>query len=131
MRLKTEITEWCTDPDAGANMMTSLVASTPAVASLQALPLRCRICHAEYEASPTAICADCLGPLEPWYDPARPLPDGTTIILHETQTHPFNRSFELPEEIDTNRIAAELKDGILRIRLPKVEKVKPQEIRIS
>ena len=58
-------------------------------------------------------------------------PDGTTIILHETQTHPFSRSFELPEEIDTNRIAAELKDGILRIRLPKVEKVKPQEIRIS
>ncbi len=58
-------------------------------------------------------------------------PEGTTIIRHETHTRPFSRSFELPEEIDTNGIAAELKDGILRIRIPKVEKAQPQEIRIS
>jgi len=40
----------------------------------RALPLRCRNCGLEREGAPAAICDDCLGPLEPVYDPARPLP---------------------------------------------------------
>jgi len=44
-----------------------------------ALPLRCRHCGAERAAAPSAICDQCLGPLEPAYDPARPIPDRATI----------------------------------------------------
>jgi hypothetical protein len=29
------------------------------------LPQRCRLCQAEQEAAPIAICERCLGPLEP------------------------------------------------------------------
>lgn len=58
-------------------------------------------------------------------------PEGTTIIRHETQTEPFRRLFELPEEIDANTISAELNDGILRVRLPKVEKAQPRDIKIK
>lgn len=46
---------------------------------VQALPLRCRNCGGAQEPGPHAICEDCLGPLEPVYDPARPLPDRETI----------------------------------------------------
>jgi len=43
------------------------------------LPLVCRNCGARCDATPQAICENCLGPLEPAYDPARQLPDRTII----------------------------------------------------
>jgi len=57
-------------------------------------------------------------------------PEGTKVLRHETRTNPIARSFELPEEVDAGRIAAELKDGILRIQLPKAEQARPREIKI-
>ncbi|HYK81587.1 MAG TPA: threonine synthase [Gemmatimonadales bacterium] len=47
--------------------------------SLTARPLRCRHCGTERAAAPTAICEQCLGPLEPRYDAERRLPDRVTI----------------------------------------------------
>ena len=58
-------------------------------------------------------------------------PDGTKIIRHETQTDPFSRAFELPEEVDGNQISAELTNGILRVRLPRVEKTQRRDISIK
>lgn len=58
------------------------------------------------------------------------LPEGTRVLRHETHTHPFVRSFELPDEVNVNEISAEMKDGILRIRLPKTEQARPREISI-
>jgi len=46
---------------------------------LTARPLRCRNCGAEREAAAVAICEQCLGPLDPIRDPARPLPSRTAI----------------------------------------------------
>src|SRR2546425_5730390 len=54
--------------------MTSTLASaaTPAPRSPpRARPLRCRSCGADRAAAPVAICEQCLGPLDPVYDPAR------------------------------------------------------------
>lgn len=58
-------------------------------------------------------------------------PEGTTMLHHETQTDPFRRSFELPEEVEASAISAELNNGILRVRLPKVEKAQPLDIKIK
>ncbi len=38
------------------------------------VPLACRLCGAPHEPAPLAICPECLGPLEPVYDPSRRLP---------------------------------------------------------
>jgi len=46
---------------------------------LTARPLRCRNCGAESAPAPVAICGQCLGPLDPVYDPERALPDRETI----------------------------------------------------
>ncbi|HUF36080.1 MAG TPA: threonine synthase [Gemmatimonadales bacterium] len=46
---------------------------------LRPLPLACRLCGAAHAPAAAAICEECLGPLEPVYDPHRPLPDADTI----------------------------------------------------
>lgn len=43
----------------------------------------------------------------------------------------FCRTFQLPSGIQANKIAADFKDGILKIKLPKSEEVKPKEIEVK
>lgn len=43
----------------------------------------------------------------------------------------FSRSFRLPKHVDEVNIEASMKDGVLTIRLPKVEAVHPRKIAIS
>ena len=43
----------------------------------------------------------------------------------------FSRSFTLPTVVDTEKIKAEYRDGVLRVSLPKREEAKPKQISIS
>ena len=43
----------------------------------------------------------------------------------------FARSFTLPGTVDTTKIAAKYKDGILRLVLPKKEESKPRQVSIE
>jgi len=45
----------------------------------------------------------------------------------------FERSFSLPEDVDTDKIEAEFKNGVLEIKIPKVQKVEqtPKKIEIK
>lgn len=43
----------------------------------------------------------------------------------------FSRSFSLPRLIDENKIEADYKDGVLTVHVPKHERAKPKQIRIS
>jgi threonine synthase len=56
-----------------------------AIAALSPLPQRCRSCGTTFEPAPEAICGECLGPLEPWYDATGPrlLPDRAIIGARE------------------------------------------------
>ncbi len=42
----------------------------------------------------------------------------------------FSRSFRLPNSVDNSKIKANLKDGILEVRVPKQEEAKPKSIPI-
>jgi HSP20 family protein len=50
--------------------------------------------------------------------------------LRERWYGAFSRSFKLPRTIDVERIEATLKDGVLTVRLPKRESVKPRKIEV-
>lgn len=43
----------------------------------------------------------------------------------------YVRSFSVPQAIDVERVEAELKDGVLRLHLPKSEAAKPRQIEIK
>lgn len=43
----------------------------------------------------------------------------------------YVRSFSVPQSIDVERVVAELKDGVLKLHLPKSEAVKPKMIEIK
>lgn len=42
----------------------------------------------------------------------------------------FRRRFVVPTGIDGGKIAAELKDGVLRLHLPKADGIKPRQISV-
>lgn len=56
--------------------------------------------------------------------------DGNTV-RSEIWSGSFSRSFTLPETINSEKIAADYKNGLLEIRMDKLEEVKPKEIEIS
>lgn len=62
----------------------------------------------------------------------RPLmPDGLEAIYAEVRVPRYRRSFTLSRELDTTRIEANLKDGVLRLRIPKQAHAQPRRIAVT
>ena len=59
-----------------------------------------------------------------------PVIDGT-LVHRESRSENFRRMFELDPSIDTSKISASIEQGILTLRLPKAEQVKPRKITVS
>ncbi|MCM8770271.1 MAG: Hsp20/alpha crystallin family protein [Candidatus Omnitrophica bacterium] len=43
----------------------------------------------------------------------------------------FSRSLSLPDFVDSSKISAVYKDGVLEVTLPKTEKAKPKQIKVE
>ena len=43
----------------------------------------------------------------------------------------FSRSFSLPQTVDTAKVAAEYKNGVLTVRIPLREEAKPRTIKVD
>lgn len=51
-------------------------------------------------------------------------------LQREYELTGFYRQFQLPEEIDTARISAELKNGVLTVVLPRMQRVQSRRIQV-
>jgi HSP20 family protein len=62
-------------------------------------------------------------------------PDGTynegQIYSQERSFGTFTRTFSLPEEAESAKVTAELRDGVLHLTVPKSPEVRPKKISIS
>lgn len=59
------------------------------------------------------------------------VPEGIEPAYAEVRSTRYRRSFALTSELDTDRIAASLKDGVLSLRIPKRAELKPRRIEVQ
>lgn len=58
-------------------------------------------------------------------------PEGYTAHRVERGSNSFTRSFTLPADVNSEKVEASLKNGILKLMLPKAEISKPRQIAIN
>lgn len=58
-------------------------------------------------------------------------PQALEATYAEVRIPRYRRSFTLSRELDTGRIDARLKDGVLKVRIPKHEQARPQRISVK
>ncbi|MET3381570.1 MULTISPECIES: Hsp20/alpha crystallin family protein [Variovorax] len=59
------------------------------------------------------------------------VPDGLKTSHTEVGLGRFRRVFTLSKELDTEKVSAELTQGVLKLRIPKAEHAKPRRIDVS
>lgn len=58
-------------------------------------------------------------------------PADMELVYGEAQWPTYRRQFTLSRELDASRIEAQLRDGVLRLTIPKSEEAKPRRIAVQ
>jgi HSP20 family molecular chaperone IbpA len=59
-----------------------------------------------------------------------PAPEGMEATYAEVGVPRFRRVFTLSKELDTGKVSAEFKQGVLSLRIPKADHAQPRRIDI-
>lgn len=59
------------------------------------------------------------------------LPEGMEASYAEVSLPRYRRVFTLSKELDTGKVSAEFKNGVLNLHIPKAEHAKPRRIEIQ
>jgi len=60
-----------------------------------------------------------------------PMPEKMEPLYAEVRATHYQRSFTLSPEMDVNKVEANLKNGVLTLRIPKREEHKPKKIEVK
>jgi HSP20 family molecular chaperone IbpA len=58
-------------------------------------------------------------------------PQDMQLVYGEAQCPTYRRQFTLSRELDTGRVEAQLRDGVLKLTIPKAEEAKPRRIQVQ
>jgi HSP20 family protein len=58
-------------------------------------------------------------------------PENLQLVVGEAQLPTYRRQFTLSRELDSGRIEAQLRDGVLRLTIPKAEEARPRRIQVQ
>lgn len=58
-------------------------------------------------------------------------PENLELVYGEAQVAAYRRQFTLSRELDASRIEAQLRDGVLRLTIPKAEEARPRRIQVA
>jgi HSP20 family protein len=58
------------------------------------------------------------------------MPEGMQALYADVRSTHYRRSFTLSSELETDKIDASLKDGVLRVRIPKRAEARPRKIEV-
>lgn len=58
-------------------------------------------------------------------------PEGIEAIYAEVRTSRYSRTFSLSADLDTEHIDAQLRDGVLQLRIPKHAHAQPRKIEVK
>lgn len=59
------------------------------------------------------------------------MPEGMEAIYADVHSTRFRRSFTLSNELEGEKISAEMKDGVLTLHLPKRAELQPRKIQVN
>lgn len=59
------------------------------------------------------------------------VPDGWKLQHRERGEYTFERNLLLPDDVDTDKIEASLRDGVLEVTLPRLPKISPRRVAVS
>ena len=59
------------------------------------------------------------------------VPDNLELLHSEIRNPHFRRTFTLSRELDPTKIEANLKDGVLWLRIPKAEDARPRRVEVN
>ena len=58
-------------------------------------------------------------------------PEGVDAVYAEVRVPRYRRTFRLSRELDTSKVDASLKDGVLTLRIPKQAHAQPRRIEVQ
>jgi HSP20 family protein len=58
------------------------------------------------------------------------VPEGYQVHRQERRPTRFSRSFTLPFKVNVEQLSAEMRDGILTVKLPKAPEAQPRKIAV-
>jgi HSP20 family protein len=64
-------------------------------------------------------------------DTSSMIPDREGLMLQEIRRGRFVRALTLPDGLEPDKAKATFEDGVLTLRIPKAEEVRPRQIKIS
>ena len=59
------------------------------------------------------------------------VPEGYSVHRQERGSIKFSRSFALPSKVDSTKVEAKVKDGIMTVTMPKAQEAKPRQITVK